>query len=79
MEGALPAPPPRGIGAFGADAGTLGPFYPGKSQNEGQEDQGEVKELGGTSPSCFEVPWPSWPSFWRFLGSLAIHQAILIL
>ena len=49
-----------------------------KNQKEGQAYQREVKELGGT-PSCFEVPWSSWPSFWIVLGSLAIHQAILIL
>ena len=49
---------------------------PRTSQKEGQEGQGE---LGGNSPSYFKVPWSSWPSFWLFLGSLAIHQAILIL
>ena len=27
-----------------------------------QEDEGEVKELRGTLPSCFKVPWSSWPS-----------------
>ena len=32
---------------------------------EGQEDQAEVKELRGTRPSCFKVPWSSWPSIKR--------------
>ena len=34
-------------GAFGAIARALGPFYPGKSQKEGQEDRGEEKKLWG--------------------------------
>ena len=49
---------------------------PRKSQKEGQEDRGKVKE---PPTGCFKVPWSSWPSFWFFLGSLAVHQAILIL
>ena len=36
------------------------------SQKEGQDDQGEVKELRGTTSSCFKIPWSSWPSFWLF-------------
>ena len=32
------------------------PGSPGKSRKEGQEDQGELKELGGTPLSCFRVP-----------------------
>ena len=31
----------------------------GESQNEGQEDQGEVNELGKDRPSCFAAPGPS--------------------
>ena len=38
---------------------------PGKSQKEGQEDQGRVKELGG---SLYQTPNSSWPSFWLFSG-----------
>ena len=38
-----------------------------QSQKEGQEDQGEVKDLGGTHPSCFKVPWSSWLSFWLWV------------
>ena len=30
----------------------------------------------GVPPSSFTFPWSSWSSFWLFLGSLAIHQAI---
>ena len=34
-------------------------------QKEGQEDQEEATEPGGfPPPSCFKVPWSSWPSFW---------------
>ena len=66
--GGLCPPHPPGDGASGAIAGALGLFYPRKSQKEGQKDQGEVKELGRTSPSCFKVPWSSWPSFWLFSG-----------
>ena len=41
----------------------------GKSQKEGQEDQGEVKELGGTPLiRAFGVPCSSWPSFRLFPG-----------
>ena len=42
------------------------------SQNEGQEDQGLVKELG-CPPICFKVPWASWPSFWLILE---LHQTV---
>ena len=41
---------------------------PRKSHKEGQEDQGEAKELGGSSPSCFKDPWSSWLSLWLFPG-----------
>jgi len=41
---------------------------PGKSQKEGQEDHGGIKELGGTPPRAFKVPWSSWPSFRLFPG-----------
>ena len=42
------------------------PGSPGKSQKEGQEDQGEIQELGGTPPAALRSsgpPWSSWPSF----------------
>ena len=38
------------------------------SQEEGQEDQGTLKQQG-SPPSSFTSPWSSW----LFLGSLAIH------
>ena len=44
---------------------------PWKSQTEGQEDQGEVKELGGIPPSCLKFPSGS------SLGSLSICQTAL--
>ena len=40
---------------------------PGKSQRETQEDQGTLKELGGTKLLHLAL-WSSWPSFWLFLG-----------
>ena len=43
------------------------PGRPGKSQKEGQEDQGGVQELEGT-PRAFRVPLSSWHSFWLFHG-----------
>jgi hypothetical protein len=43
------------------------PGRPGKSQKEGQEDHGGVKELGGT-PKAFRIPLSSWPSFGLFPG-----------
>ena len=46
---------------------------------EGQEDQGIPKQLRGVTPSPFSSPRTSQPSFQLLLGSLAIHQAILIL
>ena len=52
---------------------------PGKSKKEGQEDQGEVKELGGTPPSCFKVLWSSWPSSWLFPGLPVNPSKLLIL
>ena len=52
---------------------------PGKSQKESQEDQGGIKELGGTSPSCFKVLSSSWPSFWLFPGLLDNPSSNLIL
>ena len=36
------------------------------------------KRARGIPPGCFKVQWSSWPSFWLFLGSLEVHQAILI-
>ena len=48
-----------------------------QSRKEGQEDQGEIKELGGHPPSCFRVPWSSWPSFWLFPG-LPINPSNLL-
>ena len=38
----------------------------GKSRKEGEEDQGEIKELKGRT--LFKVPWPSWRFFWLFPG-----------
>ena len=35
--------------------------------------------MKGFPPSSFTSSWSSWPSFWRFLGSLASHHAILYL
>ena len=46
------------------------PGSPGESQKRGQEDRGDVKELGGTLPSCPTSPWSFWPSFRLFLGSV---------
>jgi|AntRauTorckE5430_2_1112549.scaffolds.fasta_scaffold28866_1 hypothetical protein len=43
-----------------------------EDQEIGQEHQGDVKELEGTSPSHFKVPWSSWPSFWLFPGSMEL-------
>ena len=42
-----------------------------KSQEEGQEDQTEVKELGGILPSSFTSPWSSWPSYLGLPGTLS--------
>ena len=47
-----------------------------QSQKEGQEDQGEVKELGGYPFLGPLSPSPGRPAFLLALGSLAIHQAI---
>ena len=44
------------------------PGRPGKSQKEGQEDQGTLKALGGVHPSPFTPPWSSCLSFWLFPG-----------
>jgi hypothetical protein len=33
-----------------------------KSQKEGQEDQASKRARGTPPPSCFKVPWSSWPS-----------------
>ena len=41
---------------------------PGKSQKEGQEDQGTLKQLGGVPHSSLIPPWSSWPSFWLVPG-----------
>ena len=59
--GALHVPTPPGDGASGAIVKAPGVFYPGKSQKEGHDDQGEVKELGGDTRSF-------WPSFLLFPG-----------
>ena len=41
-----------------------------KSQKEGQEDQGEVKELKENIPSCLKIPPSSWEFLiWQFLIS----------
>ena len=52
LLGLLGSPGPPGPG--------LAP--PGFPLKEGQEDWGKGKELGHP-PSCFKVPWASWPSF----------------
>ena len=57
-------------------------FQGAQSQEEGQEDQGEVQlqeDQGGVQglgepPRTFRVPWSSRPSFWLFLASLELHQ-----
>ena len=41
--------------------------FPRKNEKEGQECQGEIKEIRGTS-KAFRIPRPSWPSFWFFPG-----------
>ena len=46
------------------------------SHKEGQEDQGEVKELGGYPFLGPLSPSPGRPAFLLTVGSLAIHQAI---
>ena len=57
-----------GIRRRGAKMGRLGGLTGnlGTSQKEHQEEEGEVKELGRTPPSCFETPQPSQPVFWLF-------------
>ena len=67
------------------------PGSPRKSQKEGQEDRGEVKELGGSPPtsSGFEssmvllafllaLPWGSWNSLKPPQDELCIRQIPLI-
>ena len=49
-RGAEPPPPP------GDRAQLELPGRPGKSQKEGQENQGEEKELGGNPPRALRVP-----------------------
>ena len=51
---------------------------PGKSQKEGQEDQGTLKQLG-RRPSCFTLPWSSWPSFLLFSGLAVTPSHLLVL
>ena len=50
------------------------PGSPGKSQKEGQEDQGEVKELRGTSQAVSRSHGPRELPSCSSLGSLTIHQ-----
>ena len=50
-----------------------------QSQNEGQDDMGEIKEQGGDPPPrCFKVPWFSWSSFWLSAPwqSITLFQSI---
>ena len=47
---------------------------PGKSQKEGQEDQGEIKELGGAPLAVLRSPGPPGLPSGSSLGSLTIHQ-----
>ena len=49
------------------------PGRPGKSQKEGQEDQGGVKELGGP-PRDFRISLSSWPSFSLLPGGQSGHE-----
>ena len=75
---------------FGADAGPLAlgagliisrfdglTGSRGKSQKEGQEDQGEIKELGGTPLAVSGSPGPPGLPSGSSLGSLSIHQTCL--
>ena len=39
------------------------PWSAVKSQKEGQEDQGTLKQLGNPS-KLFDLSWSPWPSFW---------------
>ncbi len=50
---------------------------PGKGQEEGQEDQGRVKELGGTPLAVLGSPGPPGLSPGPSLGSLAIPETSL--
>jgi len=53
-------------------------FQGAQSQKEGQEDQGEEKEQGGTPPSGHKNPWSTRPSFrpWAPWKSIKLSQAI---
>jgi hypothetical protein len=50
---------------------------PGKSQKEGQEDQGTLKQLGGSPLSILPRPGPPGHPSGSSLGSLSIHQTAL--
>ena len=50
---------------------------PGKSQKEGQEDQGEIKEIGGPPLIVLRSPGPPGLPSGSSLGSLTIHQTSL--
>ena len=46
-------------------------FQGAQGQEEGQEDQQFLKQLGGCPPSSLPSPWSSWPSFWLWvLGNI---------
>ena len=54
------------------------PGNPGKSQKEGQEYQGETKQLGEFPLALLRLPGPpGLPSGSSSLGSLAVHQTTL--
>jgi hypothetical protein len=48
---------------------------PDKSQKEAQEDQGRMKELRGSTPSHFNGPWSSWPSYGASLAQKKLLKA----
>ena len=50
---------------------------PGKSQNEGQEDQGGIEELGGPPRAVLRHPGPPGLPSGFSPGSLTIHQTTL--
>ena len=53
-------------------------YLKGKSQKEGQEDQGKVKELGGTLPAVLGFPGPSGLPSGSSLDCLELGQGIYL-
>ena len=76
MRGLRPPHTPRRSGLL-ADRQLELPGRPGKSQKEGQEDQGEVKELGGTPLGLLGSPGPPGLPSGSSLASLELHQTSL--